>query len=457
MPSGEHVMLRAPRPNLVAESDLTPPVERPRSSSGFRRALFVIVLLSLALRVGYVLTVTRHDHHLYDAVFYELEARTLADGKGFVNPFPGPNGGQPEAGHPPLTVLVLAPAAVLGGDVRLWMQFTTAGLGAVIVLLVGLLGRDLAGERAGLLAAALAAVYANLWMNDGLVMSETLAALTTVGAVLLAYRLLRRPTIGTALGLGAACGLAALARAELVLLVPLLAAPAAWIARRRDTGAQLRGIGAVVGATVLVVGPWVGFNLARFEKPTLLSTGDGGALVGANCPRTYYGNEVGFWNIYCVPLHRPPGDLSVASDRDRTKAVDYARAHAGRLPVVVLARVGRLLGVYAPGQLVNYAVGEGRPRWASYLGLVTFLLFLPLAVAGGRRLRRRRQPIWPLLAPVVLVVVAAALVYGTPRFRAPAEPTVVVLAAVGVAGLLARRWPAWAPEPERSVAGPTTE
>jgi len=441
-------MPRAPRPNRVTDSDVTPPVERPRWSSGFGRALFVIVFLSLALRVGYVLTVTRHDHHLYDAVFYELEARKLADGQGFVNPFPGANPGQPEAGHPPLTVLVLTPAAELGGDVQLWMRFTMAGFGAVMVLLIGLLGRDVAGERAGLLAAAIAAVYANLWMNDGLVMSETLAALTTMGAVLLAYRLLRRPTTAGALGLGAACGLAALTRAELLLLVPLLAVPAAWTARRRDGGAPLGTIGAVVGATLLVVGPWVGFNLARFEKPTFLSTGDGGALVGANCPRTYYGNEVGFWNIYCVPLHRPPGDLSVASDRDRTKALDYARSHAGRLPVVVLARVGRLLGVYAPGQLVSYTVGEGRPRWASYLGLVTFLLFLPLAVVGGRRLRRLREPIWPLLAPVVVVVVAAALVYGTPRFRAPAEPSVVVLASVGVAALLARRWPAWVPEPD---------
>jgi 4-amino-4-deoxy-L-arabinose transferase-like glycosyltransferase len=446
-------MTQSARSAATTEDQSMRSTARSRPSSDFQRALLVIVLLALALRVGYVLTVTRHDHHLYDAVFYELEARKLADGRGFVDPFPGRYSGEPEAGHPPLTVLVLAPAAELPGDSQLWMRLTMAALGTATVLLTGLLGRALAGERTGLLAAAVAAVYPNLWMNDGLLMPETLAALTTVGAVLLAYRLLRRPTAGTALGLGAACGLAALSRAELLLLVPLLALPAAWAACRRDPHAQLRLLGGVVGATVLVVGPWIGFNLARFEKPTFLSTGDGGALVGANCPRTYDGSSIGFWTIYCVPLHRPPGDLSVASDRYRTKAVDYARAHAGRLPVVVLARVGRLLGVYAPRQLVNYTVSEGRPKWASYLGLVTFLLFLPLAVLGARRLRRRGQPIWPLLAPAVLVLVAAALVYGTPRFRAPAEPSVVVLAAVGAAALLARRWPAWSPE----GVGPPTD
>ena len=157
------------------------PTESSRWSSGFWLGLLVIVLLALAVRVGYVLTVTRHDHHLYDAVFYELEARKLADGQGFVDPYPGRYAGEPEAGHPPLTVLVLTPAAELPGDSQLWMRFTMAALGTVTVLLVGLLGRALAGDRVGLLAAALAAVYANLWMNDGLLMSETLAALTTVG------------------------------------------------------------------------------------------------------------------------------------------------------------------------------------------------------------------------------------------------------------------------------------
>src|SRR5207302_11128702 len=91
------------------------------------------------------------------------------------------------------------------------------------VLLVGLLGREIAGNRVGILAAAIAAVYPNLWVNDGLIMSETLTALTVVSAMLLAYRLTRRPRPATAVGLGVVCGLATLPRAELVLLAPLLA------------------------------------------------------------------------------------------------------------------------------------------------------------------------------------------------------------------------------------------
>ena len=43
----------------------------------------------------------------------------------------------------------------------------SALVGTVTVVLVGLLARRVAGERAGLIAAAVAAVYPLLWLADG--------------------------------------------------------------------------------------------------------------------------------------------------------------------------------------------------------------------------------------------------------------------------------------------------
>jgi 4-amino-4-deoxy-L-arabinose transferase-like glycosyltransferase len=425
-----------------------------RTTRNFRRALLVIVLAALAFRVGYVLIVTQFDTGFYDAAFYELEAKSVADGRGFVNPFPGPHSGAEAADHPPLTVVALVPAAELPGDSQLWMRFTMALLGTAVVALIALLGRRVGGERVGLIAAGIAALYPNLWMNDGLLMSETLAALTTVGALLLAYRMLRRPTWGVAAALGAVCGLAALTRAELVLLVPFLALPVAWCSCRDHLTARLRAIGVSVAAAALIMAPWIGFNLARFEQPTFLSTGDGIVLLGSNCATTYHGPAAGFWSLACLPAKTPRGDQSVEALRYRNLATDYIRGHKGRLPVVVLARFGRLLGVYTPGQIARYNAGEGRPRWASYLGIASFLALLPLAAAGGIWLRRRRLRIWLLFTPVWVVVISAAVFYGTPRFRVPAEPTVVVLVAVGIGALLGRRWPHFGPEPPPEAERP---
>src|SRR2546430_16307961 len=64
-------------------------------------------------------------------------------------------------------------------------------------------------------------------------------------------------------------------------------------------------------------------------------------------------------------------------------------------------------------------------------------------------MRRRRRRSWPLLVPALVVTIASAATYGQTRFRVPAEPTLVVLAAVAIAAVVAREWPA-----PREGAGP---
>jgi len=39
-------------------------------------------------------------------------------------------------------------------------------LGSLTVIVIGLIGRHLVGTKVGVVAALLAAVYANLWIND---------------------------------------------------------------------------------------------------------------------------------------------------------------------------------------------------------------------------------------------------------------------------------------------------
>jgi hypothetical protein len=58
---------------------------------------------------------------------------------------------------------------------------------------------------------------------------------------------------------------------------------------------------------------------------------------------------------------------------------------------------------------------------------------------GAVILRRRRTSLLPLLALPVMVTVTAACAYGITRFRAPAEITIVVLAAVAVDHLYRQR------------------
>jgi hypothetical protein len=155
------------------------------------------------------------------------------------------------------------------------------------VVLVGLLGTQIAGRRVGVLAAAVAAVYPNLWANDGLIMSETFAALGTALVLLFAYRFIRHPTWPNAALAGVMAGLTMLGRGEEVLLLPLLLIPIALLTKDA-TWARRAGLAGVTTLAVAVtIAPSVVYNLTRFEKPVLLSYGDGGVLLGANCADTY--------------------------------------------------------------------------------------------------------------------------------------------------------------------------
>ena len=109
--------------------------------------------------------------------------------------------------------------------------------------LIGLLGREVGGDRVGLVAAAFAAVYPNLWVNDGLVMAETFTALFAALVLYLAYRYRRIATPLAAVGLGAACGFAALARSEMILLAPCIVLPILLSAGSLAPRAQAPGQG----------------------------------------------------------------------------------------------------------------------------------------------------------------------------------------------------------------------
>jgi xanthosine utilization system XapX-like protein len=65
---------------------------------------------------------------------------------------------------------------------------------------------------------------------------------------------------------------------------------------------------------------------------------------------------------------------------------------------------------------------------------VAYYPTLLFAIAGAVVLwrRRRKGVLWVLCTPLIVVTIGAVITYGQTRFRAPAEPALAVLAAVGI-------------------------
>ncbi len=59
--------------------------------------------------------------------------------------------------------------------------------------MIGLLARRLAGNAAGLIAAAITALYPGMWINDGMLLSETMTIFMTAVALTAIVRVLAHP------------------------------------------------------------------------------------------------------------------------------------------------------------------------------------------------------------------------------------------------------------------------
>lgn len=391
-------------------------------------AIGAIALLALAIRVVYALSQDGYPV-IGDALTFHLVGQGIADGHGFVEAF-APYG--PTAEHPPAFELLLATFDKLGGNGYEAHRIALGALGTVNVVLVGLLGRTVAGEGVGLLAALLAAIHPLFWTADAALMSETLYGTFLLTTLLVGVWALRAPSARRFAALGALIGLAALTRGEALGLVVLLALPLALLAAR-PAGRRAALLGAAIGALVLVLAPWTIRNAARFDTPVLISTNSSGLFVGANCPDTYGGPLIGAWRFQCYTPRRAGEDEAEYFVRQRGIGLRYARDHADRIPVVVAARLGRLLDVFRYGQSLFFNAAEGRR--ASWVGRgirMDWGVGL-LALAGiAMLLRRRERMLVVLLAPVVLVLAVAAVTYGGTRFRYAAEPSLVILAAVAL-------------------------
>ena len=425
-----------------------------------------------------------------DSAYYYIQGRMVARGHWFIDSYGwfASNGQRfkPSSGNPPMFTMFLGLLAKVGITTGTGMRVSTALVGVAGVLLLVSLTRKLAGPRAAILAGLVAAVYPMLWINDAMLLSETLYVPMILLALHTAYRFWQRPGYGSAALFGLTMALAALTRGEALILLGVMVLPLLWGMRDKGVPTLLKYAGTTWLVGALVIAPWILFNMSRFAEPVLMTSSTGAVLSSANCDGTYYGESIGYYaNCYdeyvakglligkipgcdqaavdaanidhasaeagrCWP-NSPDLDESQRDKFGRDIAIEYMKTHKRRLPIVMAARVGRMWDIYAPdlgqgdeplGQNVrfNWQV-EGRGKRASEIGVLAFYALWPFAVAGGVSLWRRRVPLSPLLSMGIVITVTSALTFGITRYRVPVDIIVVVLGAAGMELVLRRVWP----------------
>ncbi len=406
-----------------------------------------IVVIGVVARILFIAGWTWSAPLHGDPLFYQQSAAHLTNGKGYVDGFLGNGHLVPTAEHPPAFSFLLAGLDLVHVRSVDAHRVALAIISCLGILVMGLLGRRLAGPGVGLLAAGISALDP-LWVQwGGFLMSESLYLVIVPAMLLFALRCLDRPNPWDFLALGLLIGVATLTRSEAVDFVVLLGVVVVVLA----TGAwRERMVFAVVfltGVSLFLV-PWVVRNDIQMGSLTL-STNEGFTLSGSYSTDTLspsspdYGsfdNNAQFADTVIIEAYeKPPDHAKHWTEVTLTNALGsgartYAREHLSDLPGVMLAREGRVWGVFAPGSQLTFDATEDLTgaRGPKQAGQILNWVLLPFAVLGAVLLgTRSRRRLLVMLIPVVVVAINAAAFYGSTRLRVAAEPSIDVLAAIG--------------------------
>lgn len=427
----------------------------------WRKHLVIAIAASFALRLWMVFAtkdiriVADGKFQIWgDAYFYHHSANLVADGVGFVNPLKYNKFGvvAQAADHPPLFIIYLSLFSILGLQSIVAHQLATGLIGIILVVAIAQFARTAFGERVGTIALWLAAVSPLLWSWDKMLWSEPLAMLLVVLTVLSSLRAARNATTVNVVLLGVVAGCATLARAEL-LLSGLLCIGMVLLVHHRSIAKSV----VACACLLAVLSPWVFFNLSRFDETVILSNGLDIVIPTDNCASTYRGPLVAYWDITCAQdaidaaeRRFPNADESVVNAEIRRIGVDFIKDNKRRAAEVAALRELRVLGIYRPLQQMRLDhFPEGKDRAFAVLSWMNYYVLVPFAVAGFiMTIKRQRILAFICAAPVVTALTAVAISAGITRYRASADPILVILAALAISAsvdFVLRQWNAPAP------------
>jgi hypothetical protein len=404
-----------------------------------RRLMAAAAIAGLAFRLAFALVYWVDRPLTHDEREYLSLGRSIAGGKGFVYHAELETGTAQRFGRAPGYPLFLAAIDLVSGvDARdpipsstpVRVKVAQSIVGAATVWLIGLIAFSSAGARPGVAAAWLAATYPPLVWIPAYAWSETLYCLAGLATVYVLQRAVDTAQRGTlalqlACGAGVLAGAAALVRPAMLLYLPLAVA---WLLNRRRTSLAI-ALAIAAGATIV---PWTIRNLLVYDRFVLIAS-EGGVTF-------WTGNH---------PLARGEGDLAANVDLKRAE-LEFRNDHRGLSaeeleplyyrsalrwiadnPAQWVALLGRKMFYTIVPIGPSYAVHSARYRIAS---VVPYVLVLPFAVLGARRLWRGPNP------PVALFLLAGSTIlmclvfFPQERFRIPVIDPTLIVAAAAVAG-----------------------
>jgi 4-amino-4-deoxy-L-arabinose transferase-like glycosyltransferase len=409
----------------------------------------VILIVALALRIAEVQRTDSSYRPINDAGSYLTLASEIAHtGDYSLSHAPGSGAGGtrgPSAyfapGYPYFLALVdlIDGHSVRRGAAVHPARVAQAVLGTITVALIGMVAFELFGLTAGLIALALAAVYPVAIGLAGTLVAENLLTPLVLAAVYAGLRAGRaaraRSAYAWVAGAGVLTGLATLTH-ENAILIGLGLLMAVW----RVGARRLVAPGLLIATTALTILPWTIRNAEVMHRFIPLSDETGITLVGTYNAASAANPGVPYkWRIfYGIPgeraLIRAASRLTEPqiSGKLQHQALHYISRHPLSLVTVAYDNTRRMFETegtfawHASASAISLPLGVARD------GVIGFWIVCLLALAGAFSRPVRAAPKWVWAVPLLLALSVVLVNVETPRFRAPIDPFLLLLAAAGL-------------------------
>jgi 4-amino-4-deoxy-L-arabinose transferase-like glycosyltransferase len=414
-----------------------------------RHALTIILIVSVVARLSVALIMGNQVDNLpgiVDQRSYNMLAQQVASGRGFTvaaDWWPLTRAGQPTAHWSYLYTLYLALIYSIVGVQPITARVLQAIIvGLLMPWLAFRLGCRLAGERAGLLAAAWMALYGYFVYYSAALMTEPFYIVGILWSLDWALNMAAGDrSIKCWIGLGLALGLTALLRQTFLLLSPIVLITAYGLqledfklkAAKSKIVAGLKGSIISLAVIAALIAPWTLRNYQAFNRFVLLNTNAGFAFFWSNHP--IYGTQ--FVGIL-------PRDISYQSlIPENLRLLDEAALDAELMKAginFVVQDPGRyfLLSLSRFATYFQFWPSSDSSALSNIVRVLSFGVLLPCALYGLiLSLRHWRKWLLPYLFVIVYSLIHL-LSWALIRYRLPVDAALIVFAALGVIDLYDR-------------------
>ncbi len=407
--------------------------------------LIVVFCVALTIRVAYNFTVAAGYFPLHDSLTYQNIAFHLVQEHCYCL-----YSHLPTVDRAPLWPFVIAVLDRLIGPQDILVRLVLCLVGSGTCALLYLFARDLFGERIGIFAGIVSAIYPFLYVYDGLLYAESLYTFLLLAFCYTLYRMQRSPRLSLIIISGVLLGLLSLTRPNGIALLGLFVVWAGVMYKIKVLSwrTALKSVLVVSLLSLIFIAPWTLRNYKVTHTLVPVAVGDGKVMLGAYNYETadpvyQHGYYAGVW---IIPSESTPWitenfpkecarTCEVTRDNAyKTAALQWIESHLSSMPFLLGQHFMNTWEVVP--QEADLATNRFPDRDSSrfvvaMMETITPIVFA-LALLGVVVTSERWRELLFIYLMILLTLAQDVVFYGIPRFRAPIEPMLILLASGAV-------------------------